>query len=545
VNRALTKMLTCFIACTLAAFVCSSVAISDDSSPTPSAPVRKVPADLAKRVLEITDAVLEHHIDPPTRQQMVLGGIKALYRKAGLPVPGGLSRRISELATREQLAAFLAGAYRKSTAETVSAKALEQSLFSGLLESVPGNAQMISAKDRKVAEQIEGNRYVGLHIALAMDDEEKRPKIAEVLEGGPADRAGVKKDDVLEQIDGVDTKGIELREAVDRLRGDEGTDVTIKVRQPKPEKLRTFKITRGQLPRATVRGVRRRSTGGWDVRLEAVDAIGYLQITEITGSTPHELRKFAHQLESEGARALVLDLRGLSTDNLHPTVLVADSLLDNGCIGRIETAHGETKYQADSDALLRDWPLVVLIDPLTRGTAEWLAAALQDNHRAVLVGMPSSSALGVPGAVVQSSISVGDGAWSMMLTTGRLERGDGRPLGIEGTSEPVRNRNRAMKAPNAGEAERDIQQFAARAFSPTESIPKASTAANTQIVRGADSKYGVKPDHIVGGSALERTRLTQPRSHGKAQELVSDRDEPLQKAVQVLRQSLKKKLTGL
>ena len=84
-----------------------SVAISDDSPPKPSAPDRKVPADLAKRVLEITDAVLEHHIDPPTRQQMVLGGIKALYRTAGLPVPQGLSRRISELATAEQFEAFL------------------------------------------------------------------------------------------------------------------------------------------------------------------------------------------------------------------------------------------------------------------------------------------------------------------------------------------------------------------------------------------------------------------------------------------------------
>jgi len=540
VNRAVIKMLTCFITYTLAAAACSTAAIPDDSSPPPSAPARKDPADLAKRVLEITDAVLEHHIDPPTRQQMVLGGIKALYRKAGLPVPHGLSRRISELATAEQLEPFLAGAYPKSVAETVSAKALEESLLSGLLESVPGDARLISAKERKVAEQFEGNRYVGLHIALKTDDQEKRPQLAEVMEGGPADRAGVKKDDFIEQIDGVDTKGMELRDAVDRLRGDEGTDVTIKVRQPKAQELRTYKITRGQLPRKTVRGVRKRSFEGWDVRLDGPDPIGYLQITEITGSTPHELRKFARQLESEGVRALVLDLRGLSTDNLHPTVLVADSLLDHGCIGRIETAHGETKYQADSDALFRDWPLVVLIDELTGGTAEWLAAALQDNHRAVLVGMPSSSALGVPGVGVESTVPVGDGAWSITLTTGRLERGDGRPLGIEATSAPGRDGNAVVKAPDAGEAAKAMQPIVARAFSPDGSTLKAGTPAIRQFLPGAGSKYGVKPDHVVRRSAASGNGLPRPGGRGTDRELVSDSDELLQKAVQLLRESLKK-----
>ena len=144
---------------------------------------------------------------------MILDGTKALYRKASLPVPEGLSRRISELATSEQIAAFLPGVYPKSVAGT-SATSLDESLIDGLLESVPGDARLISAKDRKVEEQFAGNRYVGLHIALTTNEQEKRPMLAEVLEGGPADRAGVKKGDLIEQIDGVDTKGMLLREAV-------------------------------------------------------------------------------------------------------------------------------------------------------------------------------------------------------------------------------------------------------------------------------------------------------------------------------------------
>jgi carboxyl-terminal processing protease len=537
VNRALTKTLTCFVTWTLAALAWSPVAISDDSSPTPAA-ARRVPAELAKRVLEITDAVLEHHIDPPARQQMVLSGIKALYHKAGLPVPQRLSRRISDLATAEQLEAFLAGVYPKSVGGAASAKALEESLIDGLLQSVPGDARMISAKDRKVEEQFAGNRYVGLHIALTTDEHEKRPMLADVLEGGPADRAGVKKGDLIEQIDGVDTKGMPLREAVDRLRGDEGTNVTIKVRQPKARELRTYKITRGQLPRMTVRGVRKRSAGGWDVRLDGPDPIGYLQITEISASTPHELRKLASQLESDGARALVLDLRGLRTDNLHSTVVVADTLLNHGCIGQIRTSHGETKYQADSDALFEAWPLAVLIDETTAEGAEWLAAALQDNHRAVLVGMPSYSAKGVPGAGVQSTISVGDGAWSIVLTTGRLERGDGRPLAVEAIGSRGSNMNPFAAAADADAVARVLKhRLAARAGATKESTPKAENSANTPVVPEADSKYGVKPDHTAGGAP---TMLTRARLQRKDQDRSSEVDEALPKAVAVLREALKK-----
>src|SRR5262245_54542193 len=63
-----------------------------------------MPADLAQQAQAVTDAVLEHHIDPPARQQMILSGLKALYRVAGLPAPAELGRRASAVATPEQLA---------------------------------------------------------------------------------------------------------------------------------------------------------------------------------------------------------------------------------------------------------------------------------------------------------------------------------------------------------------------------------------------------------------------------------------------------------
>ena len=175
---------------------------------------------------------------------------------------------------------------------------------------------------------------------------------------------------------------------------------------------------------------------------------------------------------------------------------------------------GETQYQAEPGALFPDWPLVVLVDQSTWGTAEWLAAALQDNHRAILVGMPSASATGVPGAGVKSTIPVGDGTWSIVLTTGRLERGDGRPLAIEAITARALNLNPSFVAAGDPDAVAKAirRQLTALAVTANGSTLNADTPASKQAVSGANSKYGVKPDHTVGG---KRTMPARPRRPGK------------------------------
>ena len=414
-------------------------AIADDRSPTPSAAAPKPPPTWRSGSRMISNAVLENHIDPPARQHMILSGDQSPLPNGRQAGPAGLGSRVSAVATTDQLVTLLADAWPKTTAKPVAARTLEEALFNGLLAVVPGGAELMRAKDRKVMEQIEGNRYVGIHVSIAMDNEEKEAVLGTILKGGPADRAGAKANDLIEEIDGVPTRGMLLRDVVDRLRGEEGTDVTIKVRQPKETKSRTLTITRGVLPHVTIQGTRKRPDGAWDLRFEGLpDPIGYLNVVEIAASTPHELRKLAQQLETQGARALILDLRGIDRPTLvHPAVLLADCFLDHGPIGRVRTARGETTYQADSDALFRGWPMVVLVDFSTTGTAEWLAAALQDNHRATIVGLPTHLArrggatfdpMHHEASGVRSRVSVGDGSWSIELTTGSLVRGDGRTL---------------------------------------------------------------------------------------------------------------------
>jgi carboxyl-terminal processing protease len=503
------KSLTWLITFLVIALIGSRSAFAAEPAPTP---FPALPTDLAKRISEVTDAVLDHHINPPARQQMILGGIKALYRSAGLPLPYGLGRRVSAVQTPEQLASFLAEIWPRAAGKSSQVDQIDVTVLDGLLSEVSGGTRLISAKERKVAEQFHGNRYVGIQIALSMDEKEKLAAIHEVFEGGPADRAGVKKGDLVERVDDVDTRGMTLQAVVERIRGDDGTKVTLKVRQPNERNSRTLTMTRGQLPRATVQGVHKRQDGSWDVRLAGTDAIGYLRITQINASTPHELRKLASQLDNPGNWGLVLDLRGLGGTSVHESVLLADSLLAGGVIGRVQTAQRELTYQADSDALFRTATIAVLVDHNTDGTAEWLAAALQDNHRAIVVGTPTFSAANAGARTdAWSIVTVGDGTWSIQLATGRLKRGDGRPIGgdprIGASGEPVR---------------------------------RASPASPDEI------KTGVKPDHIVGGNPTDARRLRPPglapsrRGDSPNQEPNPASDEILREAVRLLHESIQK-----
>jgi carboxyl-terminal processing protease len=409
------------------------------------------PAGLASRIWEITDAVIEHHIDAPARQQMILEALKSLHRAARVPVPPGLARHVSKITTPEELAPVLDVAWPLVPPQRRPKPGAElgpgNPLIDALLEAVPGGARLLSARDLAVEEQFAGNRYVGLQIALGMNQKEKRPEVNEVLEGGPADKAGLKKGDLIDEIDGVTTTGMDVRETIERLRGAEGTSVTIRVRHPQSSGSSVLTITRGVLPRTTVKGFRNRPDGSMDLLIPGPERIGYVQFEQVLGSTPQELRALARRLEDEAARALILDFRPVAHGrvDLHATVLLADCLLEGGTIGRVRSTDRVDTYSAEPDALFRDQPLFVLVDNDTPAVAEWLAAALQDNNRAMVVAPAQGRAsrgsrppLRIPPAVapmlarrayVESAVSIGDGEWSIEMTTGQLERGDGRPLG--------------------------------------------------------------------------------------------------------------------
>ncbi|WP_165230439.1 S41 family peptidase [Aquisphaera insulae] len=396
---------------------------------------------LADRFRAICDAVQAHHVEAPTRQQMLHAGIVAMYRAVRVPTPNGLGREISERTTYDQFSGLLEMVRPKPGGRATTEAALDRAFLEGVSASVPGGLTIMEAKESKVAAQLAGNRYVGIQIAVTMDEASKRPRVTGLLEGGPAQRAGMKEGDVIEAVDGDALDGLTLGEYIDKLRGDEGTPVTVAVRRTGEKEPRTFRMNREAMRHATISG----PAGPKGFRSEAAEAapgaarpgsfriagagpIGYLKIEAILASTAREVREAAAKMEAEGLRAVVIDLRqmprGRGSSETHPAVLLADELLDGGTIGRLRLANREVTYRAEPGSLFPGWPMALLVDRATSEHAEWIAAALKANRRATIVGTVTAG-LGAS----RSTVPIGQGGRTASLVTGLLESPDGLPIG--------------------------------------------------------------------------------------------------------------------
>jgi C-terminal peptidase prc len=359
--------------------------------PAPPAPDM---AAVAKRLWASTDVVLDRHVRPPTRQELFLGAAEALYQTADLPIPADLSRRLSALATEEQVAAFFQEIRNSVASAKVAADAdLQSKLLAGLLRKVPGGAHVIPAEQVKGLERIENNRYEGTGIQIRYHDDEKYPQIVIPFRNGPMHRAGARPGDLIVEVDGQSMHGVPLREVVKALAGDKGTKVTVVVRQPGAAETRALDITRDVIPFTHVVGYRPGPDGTWQHRVAPSSEVGYLRLDALTMSALHELRQAERRLQAEGAKTVVLDLRFNGGGTLPAATQVADGLLDGGVLWRVRDRQGPAReVRADRDCLFRDLPLVVLVNGGTGSAAVLLAAALQDNGRAVVVGETTQAA---------------------------------------------------------------------------------------------------------------------------------------------------------
>jgi carboxyl-terminal processing protease len=403
-------------------------------------------AAVAHQAWAITDLVLDQDIDPPTRQQMLLQGIKALLRLGKKKTPAKLAERASNVMTREQFADLLCEAWprEKEWQDAGNTDQREHILFNGLLawQSADGDRAFLSPQDVKRYEMNSGNRYVGTGIQIRTNEKEKLAQIMIPFPGGPARKAGARPGDLIVEVDGKSMEGLPLRKVVERLQGEDGTKVSMTVRQPGESTPRLLPMVRSVIPFSTVHGYRRIGEESWSFcvtpyprfpylgiydleamgilvgRLGGGPAIGYLAIDEIKASTLSELRKIEPLMLGQGVTSLVLDLRFTTGEDLRHAALVADGLLNGGVFWRVSDCSGRIKkYKADPDCLFRGTPMVVLVGEQTGTLGAMVAAALQDHGRAITVGeMPKAE------LTVTSLVPLAEEGGALRLRTGRVER---------------------------------------------------------------------------------------------------------------------------
>jgi carboxyl-terminal processing protease len=381
--------------------------------PAAARPAEPNPAAVAHRAWVITETVLERDVAAPSRQEMFLAATQALLQQANVPPPAGLSRRVSQLTTEEQFAALLKDLWPRTGKQAE----LEAALFQGLLRPAPG-ARLLTPDEVKIDDQIRNNRYVGTGIQIRMDQKEELTQIVVAFPGGPARKAGAQNGDFIVAVDQKDCHGLSIRDVVNLIRGPEGSDVTLTVRQPGVKEARALKMTRSVVPFENVVGRRHVEEETWDFHAEPGSAVAYVRLSSISVSTLQELRRIEARLRQDGFQALVLDVRQCRSGDVHHVTLIADGLLGGGVMWKERDPIGRVRERrADPDCLFRGWPMAVLVNGEVNTAPSLLAAALQDNRRAVVVGWPV-----VCEGFVSSLVSLPEGLGALQLRTASLER---------------------------------------------------------------------------------------------------------------------------
>jgi len=245
----------------------------------------------------------------------------------------------------------------------------------------------LSPDDLKRFDRETTGSFSGIGAEVTIDPKLRRLKILSPIDDAPAWKAGVMAGDIVLKINDEDTLDMPIGDAVDRLIGEAGTDVTILVRHESGEE-ESITITRAQINVSTIRGLRRDAEQQWQFMIDREHKIAYVRVKQFNADTARDLAAVLDTLAGQGMRGLILDLRFNPGGLLPSAIAVSDIFLDKGQTivsvkGRIVP---EQVYAAQSDQLIPGVELVVLASGASASAAEIVTGALSDNGRAQFIG---------------------------------------------------------------------------------------------------------------------------------------------------------------
>ncbi len=255
----------------------------------------------------------------------------------------------------------------------------EDALMNGLLKGYisglkdPYSNYMTPEEYRSLKEK-ESGQTVGIGVTVTLT-EEGYIQIVEVQKGSPAEKAGLKKDDLIVAVAEQDVRVLGYEEAVEQVKGEEGTRAVLTVRRN--DKDRVYRIVRQHFDLISV-----------DSRLLDRE-IGYISISAFRENTPAQFQTALEALLANGVKSVIFDVRNNGGGLLDSLEQMLDPMLPEGVIATATYQDGTTETALYSDAASMDIPIVVLINGNSASAAELFAASLRDFNDAKLVGTTS------------------------------------------------------------------------------------------------------------------------------------------------------------
>ena len=305
---------------------------------------------------------------------------------------------------------------RADYVEEVSDQQLIEAAINGMLSSLDPHSSYMNAKNyRDMQVQVRGE-FGGLGIEVTMEN--GLIKVVSPIDDTPAAKAGLKPGDYITQIDGKPVLGLSLNEAVEAMRGPINSTIRLTIRREGKDPFEV-KMARAVIKIQSVK-----------YHLEAPD-IAYIRITSFNEQADSGLTTAMKALKAQAGDHLagvVLDLRNNPGGLLDEAIKVSDDFLDQGEIVSTRGRHKEdaARYNATPGDITGGLPMVVLINGGSASASEIVAGALQDHHRAVLLGTRSFGK-----GSVQTIIQL-PGHGAMRLTTARYYTPSGRSIQAKG-----------------------------------------------------------------------------------------------------------------
>lgn len=278
--------------------------------------------------------------------------------------------------------------------EEVKRSELEDGIYTGLVNALEDPYSVYySAEELKELQMSTEGVYFGIGAYISKVTTDDYCVISGTIENTPAEEAGLRADDIIYMVDGVDTAGMDISEVVALIKGEEGTKVVLTlVREGENDYL--------EIP------VERRKIESPTVSTEMMEnGIGYIEITEFDDVTEDQFAEALAECKAKGMKALILDLRSNPGGNLSTVCEISRMVLPKGMIVYTEDKYGKRdEYTCDGVRQLAV-PAVVLVNGYSASASEILAGAMKDHGIATIMGTTTFGK-----GIVQRVISLSDGS---------------------------------------------------------------------------------------------------------------------------------------
>ena len=335
-----------------------------------------------------------------------------------IPIPEAGELPVDQIRTFAEVFAKI----KKDYVENVEDSTLLEHAIKGMLEGLDPHSSYLDEDAYLDLQEGTSGEFGGLGIEVGMED--GFIKVISPIDDTPAQKAGMQSGDLVIRLDETPVKGLSLNDAVTRMRGEPGTDITLTILREGEDKPLKITITRDVIK---VKSVRTQT-------LEP--GFGYLRISHFQSRTAEDARAGLQQLKQDNngnLNGLILDLRNNPGGILSAAVGISDLFLDKGLIvyteGRIDDSR--LKFNAKPADILDNAPMVVLVNAGSASASEIVAGALQDHKRAIIMGQKTFGK-----GSVQTVLPISNAA-ALKLTTARYFTPSGRSIQVSGIEPDV------------------------------------------------------------------------------------------------------------